>query len=293
MSSNKQFEIGYASRLGSRRINQDRAIALHSEGHAMLVLADGMGGHPRGERAAEILVETCEAVFNRTEKPVQNPGEFLINLLQRAHELISEFGAHQAPPIEPRTTAVVVLIQKGVAHWAHVGDSRFYLFRGSRLLTRTIDHSYVEKLRQNGLITDDERDTHPHRHYVTRCLGGPLSTPGTALGEPTRLRRGDTLMLCSDGFWSQIEEDEMAAAFEDSGEPLSEVIDELAEEAELKGFPESDNVTAVALRWQSEEELPGYAGGLGGERPQDRLSQAIEELTAAIDKFETRSRGQK
>jgi PPM family protein phosphatase len=293
--SRSKFEIGKATRLGNRRVNQDRSLAVHSLEFALLAVADGMGGHPKGEVAAQILIDTAEALFYRSRKPVADPALFLTHIFHQAHDEITTFGLEQTPPIDPRTTAVVVLVQSDQAYWAHVGDSRLYLYRQGKVCARTQDHSYVERLRRDGVITEDERDTHPQRHYVTRCLGGGLQDPGVTLGKPQRLEPGDTLFLCTDGLWAHIEEEDIGAALA-SDTPLERVVDDLVREAELHAFPESDNVTASALRWQREAATGRAAlvvqakGDEEETRPQDKLSLAIEELTQAIGAFEAKTR---
>ncbi len=284
-----RFEICKQSRLGNRRINQDRCTVLQSVSYAMLALGDGMGGHPRGEMAAQLLMQSAEQSFYREPKPIATPRDFLKQIFHAAHKEIRSFGYAQTPSIDPRTTGVIALVQNGMAHWAHVGDSRFYLFRKGKLLTRTIDHSYVEQLRQDGIISAEERDHHPQRHYVTRCLGGTLHPPQVTFGESARLVDEDVLLLCSDGFWAHVEEEEIALAL--SGEePLERTISQLARAAEAAAHPESDNITVAALRWRNPSRwIHTSATSDALQKPDgDRLNSAIDELTQAIDLFENK-----
>lgn len=286
--SGTRFEVGKESRLGNRRINQDRCGIVQSVDYALVFLGDGMGGHPRGEMAAQILMDMAEQHFYREPKPVAAPREFIKRMFVDAHREIQSFGFAQTPAIDPRTTGVVALVQTGMVHWAHVGDSRFYLFRKGKLLTRTTDHSYVEQLRREGMISADERDTHPQRHYVTRCLGGSPSPPNITFGESARLLDGDVLLLCSDGFWANIEEEEMASALQ-SEEPLDKTIKALARAAEVAAHPESDNVTVIALRLRDEcRSIPSASADQAEGQNPDRLHSAIDELTQAIGVFENK-----
>jgi serine/threonine protein phosphatase PrpC len=285
------FEIGQASLLGNRKTNQDRCIAVESGEAILLGLADGMGGHPRGDRAAEILTETCDRFFYQAEKPIRKPSEFLTRLLQKSHENITAFGLEQYPAIDPRTTAVVALIQKGLVHWAHAGDSRFYLFRDGAPRYKTVDHSYVARLEEFGVISAEEREHHPQQNYVTRCLGGEISVPEITLGKPIDLKNGDTVLLCSDGLWSNIGESIIGDALQEQVE-LSEIILDLAQQAEATAYPESDNVTAIGLRWSGGREEPDEAQPQEAEAsstdPEDELNRAIEELKHAIEDFESK-----
>ena len=285
------FEIGEYTLLGNRKINQDRCVTVQNDDSILLGLADGMGGHPRGEKAAEILTETCTSFFEQNQPPVSHPDEFLTRLLQKAHENLTAFGLEQTPAIDPRTTAVVVLIQNGVAHWAHVGDSRLYLFRKGKPLKRTVDHSYVERLQQSGMISEEERQIHPHRNYVTRCLGGEISVPDIALGAFAKLHPGDVLLLCSDGLWSQLKEEEMATVLAQP-KPLEQAVTSLVQQAEESAYPESDNVTAIALRWLEKKPVkkqPAAETAQEAVPPEDKLNQAIDELKNAIEAFESDS----
>lgn len=288
------YEIGRESRLGNRRINQDRSHAVQTAEFALLALGDGMGGHPRGEMASQILMDVAERNFHREAKPIGAPRDFLKRVFHHAHREIQSFGYAQTPSIDPRTTGVAALIQGDMVYWAHVGDSRFYLFRKGRLLTRTRDHSYVEQLREDGRISADEGDNHPQRHYVTRCLGGVSNPPMVTFGESARLRDGDVILLCTDGFWAHIEETDMAEALE-GGEPLDDTIKDLARSAEVAAHPESDNVTVLALRWRDPSRWLRMERGQGeGEGAQttsgdsDHLNHAIDELNEIVDIFEHR-----
>ncbi len=281
------FEIGQASLLGNRKNNQDRCIAVESNEAILLGLADGMGGHPKGDRAAEILTETCDRFFYQTQRPIRKPREFLTRLLQKSHENIIAFGLDQYPAIDPRTTAVVALIQDGIVYSAHAGDSRFYLFRDGILHYKTEDHSYVARLEEHGIISAEERENHPQQNYVTRCLGGEISVPEVTISKPIRLQNGDSILLCSDGLWSHIKEDVIGTAMQ-AATKIPETILRLARQAEESAFPESDNVTAIGLRWHGEKEQDSDTSQLdevAPKSPEDELNRAIEDLKHAIKGF--------
>ncbi|MCW8891330.1 MAG: protein phosphatase 2C domain-containing protein [Sedimenticola sp.] len=291
--SSRPGESAHSSLIGDRKINQDRCILVQDEDTVLLGLADGMGGHPRGEAAAQVLIDTCRNYFDRTPHPILNPNGFLTRLLHKAHENILAFGYDQQPAIDPRTTAVTCLIQKNVAHWAHAGDSRLYLLRKRRVLSKTIDHSYVERLKQQGVITAKEQEVHPQRNYVTRCLGGSLSSPEVTLGKQ-RLEAGDILLLCSDGLWGSIKEDDILSTLF-SNLPLSEAVQSLAEQAAHKAFPDSDNITLIALKMSAVDDKPQTASETNPTetKEESNLAQAIAELQNAISNFETETKQEK
>jgi serine/threonine protein phosphatase PrpC len=292
--SHMRYEIGQASLLGDRTLNQDRYTLVESAESVLLALADGMGGHPKGEAAAQILVNTCKIMFSRARKPIKQPGRFLASMLQKAHEGIIAYGAKQTPPIKPRTTAVVALIQEDQVFCAHTGDSRFYLFRDGQILTRTLDHSYVELLREHRAISPDACEKHPYRNYVTRCLGGSAEPVEASISGPTPLQPNDTLLLCSDGLWGALDDERINRAM-DPGQPLNQAIGHLALQATEAACPNSDNVTAVALRW-----LRGTSSGLlkatgtkntptpDPAQTDLQLEQAINDLKDIVESFETK-----
>lgn len=274
-----RYELGQATHIGRRRSNQDRSGVAEEEGSVLLALADGMGGHPRGERAAETVVDTAIRLFRRARRPLRDQAGLLEQMLERAHDRVVAFGRSQRPPIEPRSTAALALIDGDRLYWAHLGDSRLYLFRAGALAMQTHDHSYVEKLRQQGLISARELEEHPFRNYVTRCIGGAATFPEASLGGPLELESGDVTVLCSDGFWSPLSAEEIGAALGEARTELGRILPALVGRAVSSARPYSDNATAVALRWLAPS--PGRAA-LNAE---DDVSRAVADLRRALDSF--------
>ncbi len=284
-----KYQVGCFSLTGDRSMNQDRCAPLQDPEAVLLVLGDGMGGHPGGDKAAEILVSSCQRLFERTEKPAPAPDQLLRHLFRQSHESVVAYGSAQSPAIEPRTTAVVALIQGDMAYWAHTGDSRLYLLRAGRVVARTQDHSYVEELHQRGEISAEERDSHPYRHYVTRALGGQEEIAQPTLGKPTGLEPGDVILLCSDGLWAQSPEADMVRALADGSRHVETIIRDLAHAAMMQGHPFSDNVTALALRWLGVDDPRQYRPGIKPEptSANRNIDQAMDELKQALQEFES------
>lgn len=239
-------ETATATRQGDRESNQDRCAVLPRESGRLLLLADGMGGHPRGELAAQVFTDSVTRAFNQAAWPIADPGQFLETAITRAHTDIIVAGEHEQPPVCPLTTGVACLVQEQQACWAHVGDSRFYLFRNGETLVRTRDHSLVQEFIEHGELEESEREQHPLRNVVTRSLGGASGAPVVEHSELTGLQPGDTLLLCSDGLWSALPEDRLADLA--TATDLEQAVQEIALEAELTSSPVSDNVTLVACR---------------------------------------------
>lgn len=280
-----QYIIGKTSRLGNRESNQDRLAALEREGIVLLVVADGLGGKKGGALAAQVVIDTAEKIFNSTTLPVTQVDRFLTDILVTAHHNIKQVGAEQNPPLTPGTTGVLCLIQEGVAWWAHVGDSRLYLFRDSLPLYRTKDHSYVEQLYQEGQITLDNLQGHPMRNYVTRCLGLTESDPEVTLSNEVQMKPGDILLLCSDGLWDPVDDAQIGILIVNGR--LSDALDLLAERAEQVSYPASDNITGLAFQLMSVK-LTGKTAEAEKKDPHktaDPLDSAIGEIERAIKQY--------
>jgi serine/threonine protein phosphatase PrpC len=247
-----RFTIFQDSRKGSRKVNQDRIAYTYGRDTLLLVVADGMGGHAGGEIAAQICVRLFIERFQREAKPVlKNPFKFLQDSMTRAHEALGSY-ANQFSMLEtPRTTCVACVVQAAHAYWAHVGDSRLYLFRDGRLIAETKDHSKVQYLVDRGIIAAGEVAKHPDRNRVFSCLGG-LVDPVIDLGKRTLLHDGDVIMLCTDGFWSVLTKDEIATWL--TGAPILDAAPKVMREAEARGGPEGDNLSAIVVRWGPEAE---------------------------------------
>jgi len=237
------------SLIGQRQDNQDRVDVLTGSGTTLLAVVDGMGGHAEGARAAEVTLQSLNAQFAETDLPMLDPQGFLTLALAKAHDDVVHLGSQKAMDHRPRATCAVCLVQDGMAFWAHVGDSRVYLLRNASVQDRTRDHSHVELLLREGLISEEEIKDHPMRNFVECCLGGDAALPDMSVSTRKQLQPGDTLLVCSDGFWSGLEDPILAAQLT-SENPLEESLAELAEAAVKANAPYSDNTTAAALRWQ-------------------------------------------
>ena len=245
-----RFTIFQESRKGSRKVNQDRVAYTYGRDTLLLVIADGMGGHAGGEIAAQITVRLFIERFQQEAKPVlKNPLKFLQDTLLRAHAALGSY-ANQFSMLEtPRTTCVAVIVQAGHAYWAHVGDSRFYLFRQGGLIASTKDHSKVQYLVDQGVIGAHEVAEHPDRNKIFSCLGG-LVDPVIDLSRRTPLRGGDILVLCTDGMWSVMPPSEIATYL--TSTPILKTAPQMLREAERRGGPDGDNLSLIAVRWGAE-----------------------------------------
>jgi serine/threonine protein phosphatase PrpC len=248
-----RFSVYQESKKGGRKVNQDRMGYLYTRDSLLLLVADGMGGHARGEVAAQLTLQTMASIFQRDAKPVlPDPARFLEEAVLASHRELHRYRAEHSLPEAPRTTVVACIVQQGLAVWAHVGDSRLYLIRGARIADRTIDHSRVHHLVSSGLIRPEDAKDHPERNRIFNCIGAFVA-PTVEISHPTALRNGDTLLLCSDGLWGTLNDREIAEAF--GGKTVMRSVPELMETALANGGGEADNCTAVAMTWAGTESV--------------------------------------
>ncbi len=289
------FAIAQGTRIGGRRINQDRIGQWSTPGCLLMAVADGLGGHPHGEVAAEIAIDILGAAFEREARPtLADAHGFLFRNIGAAHAAIVLEAERRELSDTPRTVLVACIVQDGVAYWTHVGDSRLYLVRQGRILHRTRDHTVVQELVDSGRIREEAAMTHPERNRLLQCLGGyaaPRPDPTTH----ARLARNDIVLLCSDGFWNPLTQRHLLHSL--MTRELSAAVDELTELAELRAGPTSDNISVVAMNWAEGEAASAIpeaehtpvqdltATDLDYLRVSDAdIERAIEELKVALKK---------
>lgn len=248
-----QFSVYQESRIGARRINQDRMGYIFTRDSLLLLLADGMGGHVRGEMAATIAMQTIGTLFQQNATPyIKRPERFLENCFVSAHREIHRYAELHNLPESPRTTIAACLIQYNSAIWAHCGDSRVYWMRNGQILGRTQDHSRVATLVAQGRIAPSERDTHPERHKLFNCLGA-VNLPIVETSRMVTLQPGDIILLCSDGLWSVIPDNILAHKL--SSQTIVRAVPELLNTAVAVAGDSSDNATALAMMWLGADSL--------------------------------------
>ncbi|PKO62888.1 MAG: serine/threonine protein phosphatase [Betaproteobacteria bacterium HGW-Betaproteobacteria-18] len=245
-----RFSVFQLSRQGGRKVNEDRMGYCYTRDSAVLMLADGLGGHPEGEVAAYLAVETVANLFQTMAQPkLTDVAGFLESAMMAAHHRILQYAMEKAMRDAPRTTLVIAVIQSGHVCWTHCGDSRFYLVRQQQLLARTQDHSFAERSRHNRHQgTTAPEPTEPNRNVLFTCLGSPVK-PIFSRVEPLALQQGDTLMLCSDGLWSSLPEQDIVSEL--SQKTVATAVPDLVDRALLQAGDNSDNVTCLALSWQT------------------------------------------
>jgi serine/threonine protein phosphatase PrpC len=249
-----KFSVFQLSRQGGREKNEDRMGYCYTREAGLLVLADGMGGHPQGEVAAQTALQTFSTLFQRDAKPlVSDPAAFLSTAVMAAHHQIIRYAGKRGMMETPRTTVVASLIQAERLHWVHCGDSRLYVVRDGRLLARTRDHSYIEAQHSTNLPI-------PHaanRNVLFTCLGSTVRPIFDTAG-PLALAPGDKILLCSDGLWSSVRDDDIVRVLSDA--PVEDAAPELVARALDHAGQASDNVTVLALEWEHPDQAASGSG---------------------------------
>jgi serine/threonine protein phosphatase PrpC len=247
-----RFTIFQDSRLGDRKGNEDRVGYSYSRDVLLMVIADGMGGHERGEVAAEIAVNEITRRFKQEARNrLRRPFEFLVSAIQSAHRAIVSHAVEHNLLECPRTTCVACIVQNGRAFWAHAGDSRLYILRRGALITATNDHSKVQQMIDAGEITPEGAARHPDRNKIFSCLGGVVP-PMIDTGQDIALEVGDTVMLSTDGFWSQIPANFLGGMLRKQS--VVDLLPGLLTEAQRRAQGESDNLSVVAMTWENQDD---------------------------------------
>ena len=248
-----KFSVFQISRKGGREKNEDRMGYCYTRESGLFVLADGMGGHPEGEVAAQLALQTISALYQKEARPiVEDVTEFLASSLTAAHHQIIRYAGEKGMLDTPRTTLVAAVVQAGSATWVHCGDSRLYVVRDGEMLTRTRDHSYLEQ--QNaGVIRMDRIN----RNILFTCLGSPTKPVFDVTG-PIVLQQGDKILLCSDGLWGSLNDIDIVRHL--STQSVSDAVPDLVEMALRNGGDNSDNVTVIAFEWETPDSFESTRG---------------------------------
>lgn len=256
--------IGYKTHPGKRRENNEDSYAVLRKsdlaGHldALVVVADGMGGTKGGEIASSITVETMPQVVSqllaRTPDKKPNASALLLSGIQAANSKIFERNQVDSRPVEMSmgTTCVGAIVQGGHATILNIGDSRAYILkRTGKMLQVTEDHSHVWIQVQAGLMTREEARVNRHRNILMRVVGIEEEVEGDVF--EIDLEAGDTLLLCSDGLSTEVEDRDIGRVLA-SASTVQEACDRLVEAA-LEGGG-SDNITVIVVRYGTFTPIP-------------------------------------
>jgi len=193
-----------------RKLNEDMYYN-DPEKMGLYIIADGMGGHQAGEVASALAVDTLSGYVRDHLQGSGLGASEIENLLRdalvRTNETVYSLATSQPGYAGMGTTVVACIVREGHAHIAHIGDSRAYLIREREMKQLTTDHSFVQELLSKGRITEAEAADHPRKNILTRALG---TDPAVEIDTVSLdLRRGDSLMLCTDGISNHVHTQEL------------------------------------------------------------------------------------
>jgi serine/threonine protein phosphatase PrpC len=232
---------------GDRQYQQDQVELLaHARvpGCALAVLADGMVGKSGGRKAADQVVMVARQLYERYS-PTNDDAEDLLRQLVHESHLMIKLTAITAEE-EPHSTIAAFLIGPNRrCDIVHAGDSRIYHFREADLVSRTVDHSFVQRLIDEGQITEDEANSHPQSNLLTGCLGTHQDPP-LAVRHLGELEIGDSVLACSDGLWHYFTPKELGAIVHTL--PPREASEMLVSKARQRARGGGDNLSLALVR---------------------------------------------
>ena len=228
---------------GSRPVNEDSVSIVHTDKGSCFVLCDGLGGHGMGDVASSTV---CES-FGEDFSSATDVSEFIEPAFLKAQEKLMQKQAELHAKMKMKTTATVLVTDDKKAYMSHIGDSRLYIFRKNKVFFRTLDHSVPQMLVMSGEIKESDIRNHPDRNMLLKVMGVAWSDPLFEMHKAVPLRKCNAFLLCSDGFWELITEDEMCDFLKESKD-VTEWLDQMkAVVIERGAFKNSDNNTAIAV----------------------------------------------
>lgn len=239
-------QLGFKCNRGVvRENNEDACFVIPS--HDFYIVADGVGGNNSGEVASRTAVSEIAEFVNQNDlsncADIEEIFERLLKAISIANDKIYQTGMEYIANRGMATTVVMTYIKDKTAYIANVGDSRAYLFRSGELRQLTNDHTYVNELVNQGVITENEAEHHKQKNVITKALGAEYNI------EPDfyiiTLNKGDIMMLCTDGLYGEVNEAEIIESIE-RVDGMNDLCTDLVGKAIKAGG--RDNITVVCLK---------------------------------------------
>ena len=238
------------SRIGGRKENQDSAGLKETKSGYLVVVCDGMGGMQGGSVASQLAVQTILETVASADKQ-SNPSMTLIKAIRNANMAIIEEGQNNPNLQGMGTTVTALLLTPYSALTAYVGDSRIYQLRKGKKVFRTFDHSMVFEMVRKKVISEEQARLSAQSNVILKALG---ITPDIEVEiEERPYLKGDRFILCTDGFWGAMPEDEFVRHLSENN-PINKILDSTANVVESIGRNsgnEYDNLTAAILEMNS------------------------------------------
>ena len=229
------FKIGHGTHTGIKRDHNEDTYGISNVDKLWLV-ADGMGGHDHGELASAMTRDSILHFYKS--------GKTLKQCIIKSNQLIIDSSFERGGDLPMGTTVVILTVKQDKFYAAWVGDSRVYKLSGGELTSISTDHSYVQELVDQNLISYEQARTHPHRNVVTQALGVTDNTEIKISMSEGKIEIGDKFLLCSDGLTEEVEDAKIEAIMCKDVHP-QEMTDQLIIAALKSGG--SDNITVLIL----------------------------------------------
>ncbi len=243
--------VGYIdSRIGGRKENQDSAGLRDTKLGYLIVVCDGMGGMQGGSVASQIAVQTILETVASADMQA-NPSMTLIKAIRNANMAIIEEGQNDPNLQGMGTTVTALLLTPYSALTAYLGDSRIYQIRNGEKVFRTFDHSMVFEMVKEKVISEEQARLSDQSNVIMRALGITPDIEVEVVERP--YRKGDRFVLCTDGFWGAMPEDEFIRYLSEK-KSIDKILDSMANIVESIGRnsgKEYDNLTAAILEINS------------------------------------------
>lgn len=242
----RYFMVSYCmlTNCGDRKGNEDYIKMTETKDGYCFVLADGLGGHGKGEVASQLVVENTIKEFQTG----LYREEFLDCAFLSGQEHLMDAQKQMNATDAMKTTMVVLTITENQIRWGHIGDSRLYYFTNKRkLVKRTLDHSVPQMLVLTGALKEKEIRGHSDRNRLLRVMGVEWTAPKYELAEPIEVKGKQAFLLCTDGFWELITEKQMVSYLK-KAKTVDEWVDKMHQEIKKNGQGKNmDNYSAIAV----------------------------------------------
>ena len=251
-----RIQTGVSTNIGKRNHQQDAAMVENDYAYTdtskmIAILCDGMGGLAGGEIASNLCANTLYKEFHEVDV-TDNVAGFYKAAIQKVDRLVKELEDADHKPLGAGTTLASIIVIKDKLYWASVGDSRIYLIRDNEIAQITIDHNYSlildQKVRE-GSITKEEADSHPKREALISFIGMGGVRHIDLNPNPFQLRNEDYIMICSDGLYRSLSEEEMKDVIVNTQQNVTATADALVNRAIQKRFKNQDNTTVVLVQY--------------------------------------------
>jgi PPM family protein phosphatase len=221
--------------------------SVRSDKGFLAIVADGMGGHAAGEVASQLAIETITKTYYQQEDAAEAS---LYVAFSKANRAIWQAAARNSRQKGMGTTCTAVALSGHALLLMHVGDSRAYLYKNGQLTQLTTDHTYVQQLVDEGVISPGDADKHPERNVLTRAMGTHQKVEVDIVKTLPAFENSNRLMLCSDGLHDYLSRDELATLLNVT--LLNEAAQAMVELAKQRGG--HDNITVLLVERVSPDE---------------------------------------